>query len=767
MMEDDLGAILGYSGSKPKKQDDDLGDALGYSQPPQQPSSFLNPTVGQPKRKPAQGGEQTTLAGMIGAATRGAGPYAVAAGLGAAAGAPAGGVGAIPGAAAGAAAYGLADMVADPITSGINKLLGTNIGMPSEAVQELFTRMGVAEPKTQAERVTMAASKALGGAAGSVALGRTLAQQGLGQTAQGVGRALAASPGQQMVSGAVGGAASQAGAEMGADPLTQLVLGVAGGQAGSKLAGIKIDPRLQAPNLWPEGMKEAEKLGIRTMTSDVLPPKTFMGRIGQSMGEKIPIAGTGGMRAEQLDQRKQAIRTVLDDLGSKASGGVADIMGDLAQKRSDTIGKYSTMKKDVISGLSSPAVFDPSDLHANVPPPERGKVRLYRAESPTVKFDDVFDRGGLADFATSKPGASFTDDLGSAQYYKHAYNENKDATIKYIDVPSAHARSMSVGNNEYKVPLGVEVAPTVPVPNATKAIEDQITKLKRLNSVSVQPVIDKLEDWKNSIQGQPMTAVEDIRGLMGQSFKGPELSSVRGIGDKALDSIYGPLKEDMRKFIMSNGKPRDVFKWEVANKRLAENMAELEQGALSSVLQSGAATPEDVNKLLFSAKPSEVQRLYRNLTPQGRAHARTAIITKAVADAGGPEAVSPEKFLTAVQKLGAPLGVMFQGKDAETVTGLAKALKLTARSAQSAVAPSTGIQAIPWLAGGALGSAFGTVGGVAAAGGLGAMARIYESPTVRDILLKLPKVKAGSPEEAALLKRLMAVQAAQTEKVEE
>lgn len=194
---------------------------------------------------------QTTAGGLLGAATRGAGPYAIAAGLGAAAGAPAGGVGAIPGAAAGAAAYGLADMVADPITSGINKLLGTNLGMPTEAVQELFTRLGVPEPQSEAERVTMAASKALGGAAGTIGLGRSLAQQGFGAVTQGVGRSLAAGPGQQMVASAAGGAASQTGAEMGADPLTQMILGVAGGTAGSKLAGLKAVPKL-APESWSQ-----------------------------------------------------------------------------------------------------------------------------------------------------------------------------------------------------------------------------------------------------------------------------------------------------------------------------------------------------------------------------------------------------------------------------------------------------------------------------------------------------------------------------------
>jgi hypothetical protein len=42
------------------------------------------------------------------------------------------------------------------------------------------------------------------------------------------------------------------------------------------------------------------------------------------------------------------------------------------------------------------------------------------------------------------------------------------------------------------------------------------------------------------------------------------------------------------------------------------------------------------------------------------------------------------------------------------------------------------------------------------AGGVGVAARIYESAPVRNLLIKIPQTVSGSPEEAALLKRLTA-----------
>jgi len=60
---------------------------------------------------------------------------------------------------------------------------------------------------------------------------------------------------------------------------------------------------------------------------------------------------------------------------------------------------------------------------------------------------------------------------------------------------------------------------------------------------------------------------------------------------------------------------------------------------------------------------------------------------------------------------------------------------------------------IPILTG-VLTQALGTYSGLTTMASIGAVARLIESPAVRNILIKLPKVKAGSPQEAELLKRL-------------
>jgi hypothetical protein len=95
-------------------------------------------------------------------------------------------------------------------------------------MEDLLTRIGVAEPKTAAERIVQTAAAGAGSAGGSVALGQTL-QAAAGPITQGVGRLMAAAPGLQVASGASAGASGQTAKEMGAGPVGQIAASLGGG----------------------------------------------------------------------------------------------------------------------------------------------------------------------------------------------------------------------------------------------------------------------------------------------------------------------------------------------------------------------------------------------------------------------------------------------------------------------------------------------------------------------------------------------------------
>jgi len=425
------------------------------------------------------------------------------------------------------------------------------------------------------------------------------------------------------------------------------------------VAGARLAPEPTAKQL-PSDIESARQAGITLMTSDVVPPRTFASKWLQTIGERIPGAGTGGIRQTQQTERIDAVRNVLLDFGADdAARASDDVMKDLATKRGADLAKYSGAKTEVIERLGQTG--------------------------------------------------------------------------------------------------------TVPMTNTVKAIDDEIAKLQGLKTQEVAPIIERLTDWKAALQDQNLINVEALRKQIGESFKAPELASVRGIGEKALSNIYKPLKQDMQSFITQVGERRDVTKWKVADKRLSDLAGELDMSTLKSVLRRGDETPEVVANMLFSKKPSEVRQLYASLTPTGRERARAAILSRAAEKATENVAegtvVSPDKFANEVKRLGTSVGVFFNGDDLKQVEGLVRVLNITKRASAAAAAPPTGVQAAIPVSAAALSSFFGGglpgfIATLGAAGGVGVAARIYESAPVRNLLMKIPQTVAGSKEEAALLKSL-------------
>jgi hypothetical protein len=327
--------------------------------PPPPPGGAPDP-MGQPQGRvqdlvmspPRVGNIPETAMNMMGGVVRGAGPIAAGALAGGAAGSVVPGVGTLAGAAAGAGAMGLAQMAGDPIIAGINDMFGTKYTMPTDAIEDLFTRIGVAEPKTEAERLVQTVASGTAQAGGSVALGQALMSgMGLSPTTRGlVGQALSSGPLQQILGGAGASAGAGVAAQMGAGPVAQFGAGLAGGALGSA-AG---NAMLLKPTPAPAIIGEANRAGVPLMTSDVIPPKTFVGRNVQSLSEKIPVIGTGPVRATQQTQRVTAIKDLFRRFGADdAAAASDDVMRDLVTKRADNFVRWENMKDQALETVAS------------------------------------------------------------------------------------------------------------------------------------------------------------------------------------------------------------------------------------------------------------------------------------------------------------------------------------------------------------------------------------------------------------------------------
>lgn len=555
---------------------------------------------------------------------------------------------------------GLAGIVTDPLTALANKALPESMQMPplQQSASQLLTAAGVPQPENAQERIVQQAAQALAGGGGTVAAARGIAGAAAGPVTRAVAGQMAAQPAQQLAGAAGAGAAGQIAQESGVGPAGQIAASLAGGVAGAGLAGMR-GVQSAAPGVAAD-VEAAKRAGVNLMTSDVRQPRTFVSRTAQQAGERIPFAGTGGMREAQQTQRVDAVKSLLRDFGADDAANASEaVMADLVKKRGSDLTRYSSMKQSAMASV---------------------------------------------------------DDAGP-----------------------------------------------VNVANTTQAIDEQIARQQAIGTQQAQKVAAVLEDFKASAQGKPLSVLDEVRKQIGKAFDGESMADIKDAGTKALQAIYGPLRQDMNDHVAAYGTKRDVNMWNVAMSRLAGLAGDLENRTLKSVLRSGEATPESVERMMFSKKPSDVRQLYASLTPEGRQNARAAILAKAAQDSGGIENISPDRFANAVKRMGASVGVMFEGDDLKRVEGLARVIDITKRSGEFAATPPTGVQLAVPLGFGFLVDALGSLGaGTAGAVTVGGLSRLYESAAVRNMLTKMPTLKRGSKEEAALAKRIVTTMQAQS-----
>lgn len=110
--------------------------------------------------------------------------------------------------------------------------------------------------------------------------------------------------------------------------------------AAGRFAGAEVSPE--------RIIAAGEQANIPVMTSDIRPPETFVGKIGQQVGEVVPL-GTAGMRRGQQQSREQAVETLLADAGITIDRDIAgDLVQNLTEKRGADLRKFTDMKREVI-----------------------------------------------------------------------------------------------------------------------------------------------------------------------------------------------------------------------------------------------------------------------------------------------------------------------------------------------------------------------------------------------------------------------------------
>jgi hypothetical protein len=556
-----------------------------------------------------------------------------------------------------------AGMVTDPVIQAIGGAVraatGSNYDPATLASvgRGISNSMGLPNPETSGERIVGAVTRGMAGASGGIAAASQVAGATQGIT-QNVAQQMASQAGTQVAAGAAAGGAGQAVAENGGGTGAQIAAALAAGIATpAAMAGASKVASLGRGTIAPEQqaiIDAGEASGVPVMTSDVLPPKTFVGRQAQAVGERVPLAGTGAIRQGQQEARQSAVTKIAAEYGTPS---------------------YETM----VASL-------------------KGKV------------------GNI----------------------KKAAGNVIDKTGQQLDA----------------------VGPVTPT-KSIQAIDDAVAKLNKPNVYNPDKAsqVDDLMGLRDVLAGgqQTFTSLRQSRTALREVMDSVDpagRSQLPSYAKKLVTGVYSAMKSDMDDFALANLPQARFDKLIRANQVYGDEVQLLKASRLKNVLDKGDMTPEVVRNMIYSNKPSENRILYDSLGTAGRNQVKAALIDDAANKALRNGDINPNAFGAELAKHDKKLDVFFKGDEREAISGLVRLMQVTRRAQSAADAPTTtGATLLPYAAGAAALADFGAT--LTAAVTAGSLARIYESPGVRDLLLKLANTSAQSAAESRYVTSLV------------
>jgi len=176
------------------------------------------------------------------------------------------------------------------------------------------------------------------------------------------------------------------------------------------------------PQQADEILKAADDAGIPVMTTDVAPPQTFPGKVLQQTGEKIPLAGTAGVREGQQEFRRQAVDEVKDRYGEFSYKSIVDSL---------------KTKKDRIKSAAGNVLEESGKKLDDV-----GEISIDGTLSQVKSVQDELSKTGVI----SQSGALddlkiLTDAISSGPQTYSTLKENRTAFREIVDSMDPTARS--------------------------------------------------------------------------------------------------------------------------------------------------------------------------------------------------------------------------------------------------------------------------------------------------------------------------------------
>lgn len=293
----------------------------------------------------------------------------------------------------------------------------------------------------------------------------------------------------------------------------------------------------------------------------------------------------------------------------------------------------------------------------------------------------------------------------------------------------------------------------VPMPNATREIN-------KLHDYLTTPGLD--------VDAADLNLADDLDALMTgtpQSFQvlkdnisawHERLNSIdpnsRPITSKIkarFDGVLRAARKDRDDFAQMNLNEADFSALKQADATWGEAVTDMGTSKLKAILDKGDVTPEVARQMMFSRNKSDVTRLYKNLTPKGQDAARAAFITQIAKDLESTQAgLSPSSLASRMNKYQDGIDVLFEGNRKNEISGFMNLMDATRRAQDVTKGKGSNTFENVAFGGSLLATGSGAIPATAfgAYATLGGISRLFESPKVRNLLVKANGMKPGSTE---------------------
>lgn len=478
----------------------------------------------------------------------------------------------------------------------------------------------------------------------------------------------------------------------------------------------------------------------------LMAPGALSRNVGQAAKAGATVGAVQGFGSGEGSGGSTVNALVGGGLGAVTGGAVQGGLNKLASRAPRPNALASDARQIVDAGAEWNVPVKTSDIR----PPQTPIGRAARLTGEMIPVAGT--GGGMGGRATQQAGRE-----EAVQRFVKEFGGDPasidDVTADLVATRGKELSTLTRAKDSVIDGIGQTVSP-IQLRNTLRTIDTQVAKLNRANSDAFAPVVAKLENFRNTLaSGKTLREVEMNRRLLGDLFADPSLASIKGDGQKALNAVYAPLREDMGAFIKGAAGPEAAAKWKGANDRLSAMAGELDNAKFKGILNNAETTPERAAELLFSKRPSDIRRLFENLSEQGKTKARAAIIHEAAKKSTADDVISPDQFKKAMMAMDNATGVVFSKNDKTRIDGFVRLLEATQRAKIANTEVMTGARNTSFIAGLGLQQLFGNMT-IPASVAIGLMARGYESTAFRNLIMNLGKAKKGSPAEAAVGRKI-------------